>query len=106
MFSDEGGSIEAILGECDGIPEEVAVATHMDPKNWILVKEELGRRTTKIDPIPYEPRAGESKEFEVRLTAEYFESLKDESRDIRFERVVKYLPPSGGGDDFFEWVAG
>ena len=53
----------------------------------------MGQRTRKIDPIPYEPRAGESEEFEVRLTAEQFESLKDTSGDIRFERVVKYLLP-------------
>ena len=93
VFSDNGSGIEAILGECVGVPNEVITATHTDPKDWILVKEGSRRRSRNIEPIPYELRPGESEEFDVRLTADQLESLVDEHGDIRFERMVEYLLP-------------
>ena len=80
--------------------------THTDPKNWILVKKGSRRRIRNIQPIPYEPWPGETDEFDVCLTAEQLESLKDEHRDIRFEKVVKYLLPDFGGDFFLNGLPG
>ena len=70
------------------------------------MKEGSRRQTRQIDPIPYVPRAGETEDFDVRLTAEQLESLMDEQGDIRFEKVAEYLLPYFDGDGFFEWVAG
>ena len=71
-----------------------------DPEDWTVVMEgDFGR---DVFPIPY---SGENEEFDVRITDEELENLKDENGDIRYYKVMDHLLPRFNGELMWEWLA-
>ena len=80
---------------------------YTDPDDWILVTEKQmssKKKLPEIKRIPYRPREGESIYFDVRITDDELESVKDDHGDIRFEKVVELLLPGFDGEGYFEWI--
>ena len=48
-----------------------------------VCRRHAGRNLPLIEEIPYSPREGEGVDFDVKVTEEEVESLKDEHSDIR-----------------------
>ena len=82
---DDDDATAATDATTDSEDEEVVVEA-TDPKDWILVTEQTpnNKKLPKIEPIPYQPRAGEGKDFELNLTEDDVESSSESS--LREER--------------------
>lgn len=74
------------------VPDKV-LFEHTDPKYWIYIDEKSRKSRPTIDPIPYHPRLGETEEFEVCLSPQELESIKDDFGDIRYEKLHEFLLP-------------
>ena len=103
--SDEETVEVELLGDDDSDDEWLVEYT--DPDDWILVTEENidSVDLPHIQPIPYEPREGEGEEFDVKVTEEEVESLKDDEGHIRYEKVFEFLLPDFEGEGYYEWIA-
>ena len=92
--------------------EEVTVH-RTNPKDWKKIKEGQTGRT--IQPIPYVPRPEDAKflqddnhngnDFDVKITEEEVEAMKDPNGDIMFEKVAEHLLPKFDKGDYFEYLA-
>ena len=70
-----------------------------------MTEDELGNtELLVILPIPYEPREGEGKDFDVKISDKELASLKDKNGDIRYEKVVEFLLLDFEGEGYFEWI--
>ncbi|KAL7527968.1 hypothetical protein ACHAXR_007787 [Thalassiosira sp. AJA248-18] len=79
------------------------IYTRTDPSEW----KRIGGRSRAhiIEPIPF---TGDNKIFTINITDDELKGLKDNSGDIRFEKVFEWLLPTFGEDDqtsFFEFIA-
>ena len=86
------------------MPDLITVAA-TDTSDWVLVKEGSRRKIPEIVEIPYVPRPGETDEFDVCLTEDELESLKDGFGDVRYEKVHDFLLPRIDGIHYYEWLA-
>jgi hypothetical protein len=72
------------------------------PEEWTQVQEGEGRT---IDPIPW---TGGNEEFSVNITDQEVDQLRDEEKEIRFEKVFQWCLPRYGDNDeqtLFEFQA-
>ena len=73
------------------------IFSRTDAKDWTCVRE--GEEGKDDGPIKY---TGENTDFDVKITEEELEQLKDNNGNIRYYTVVEYLLPRFDGDSFWE----
>ena len=66
-----------------------------DAVDWTHVFAETEHPSIPILPIPFE---GDQEEFDVNITPEELEELKDDQGDIRFEKVMEWCMPQFDDD--------
>ena len=59
-------------------------------KDWILMKEGIRKKLPVIEPLPYRPREGKGKNFDVNITEEELASLIDKNGDLGFEPIIEW----------------
>ena len=70
-----------------------------------MYKKGSRRKPRTIDPIPYRHRHGESKDFDISLSPEELEQVKDDFGEVRYEKVHEFLLTKIGGMKYFDWLA-
>ena len=80
---------------------------YTDPDDWILVTEENidSVELPLMEPSLYKPREGEGEEFDVKVTEEEVELLKDNQGHIWYEKVFEFLLPDFKGEGYYTWIA-
>ena len=92
-----------VLSDHDSDDEESVVLLRYrttDSEDWSCVRE--GEEGGDVSPIPY---TRESELFNVNITEEELEQLKDDNGDIRYYKVVEHLLPKFDGESYFEFLA-
>ena len=84
--SSEEGEGEEKEEEEGSVPDDVLIEK-TDPKDWVLLTEGDRKRRPKIEPIPYQPRYGEDEDFDICLSPEELEQIKDEYGDIPYKKL-------------------
>ena len=75
-------------------------------EDWIRLKHSSRRQNLpKIKPIPYTPREGEGRDFDVKISPEDLRKVRDDFGDIRFEKVYDFLLPTIQGEKYWDWLA-
>jgi len=99
---DEGTVGATEDGGDDEEEEEHIIYKKTNPEHWTCIKPGGRAQGRDAEPIPF---SGDTEEFDVNITDEELEKLKDESGDIRFYKVMEWLLPDFDGESFWEWLA-
>ena len=91
----------------------LATISWTDPKDWKKIPE--GKSGRKVSPIEYTPRPEDAafrsdadptgELFDVKITAEEVEAMKDKNGDIWFEKVAGHLLPTFDNKTYWEFIA-